>query len=473
MVALVDPVADGVPCSSRRPRTRPAPSTRSSSTTLPPTCCPVPDAGAAAARATPSPGSACTACRARGRRPRPDRRLRQGAHPVRSPAGGVPGRGHADRRRLRRLPHGRRWPPTTPPGGSPRASTPPTTSPSRRTGSAHEAPAALHTCHHLHGGMGVDETYPLHHYFSWVTDITHALGGPRPDPGARSRSRHADAKNLELTAEQRRAQGRAARLLHRPRQPRRAPRHDGRPARRDVREDDQADGQRRLDGRRLAEGVRRPRARRGRADDLRQRGPARRRAPAGRDPADGRPDADQVRHGEAEGPVPQADPRGRRALRDRLQRARRRHRPGLAADDREARRRPLRRQRPEDVDHRRPPGRLRLAGGAHRPGRPQAQGHLDPDRRHVRPRLLLDADHHRRRLAPRERDVLQRRARAGRHAGRRGEPGLEADHHPAQPRAGDARPGRPARGPARPGRGVGRTSTACSTSPTYAGPWPR
>ena len=29
-----------------------------------------------------------------------------------------------------------------------------------------EAPRALRTCHHLHGGMGVDETYPLHHYFS-------------------------------------------------------------------------------------------------------------------------------------------------------------------------------------------------------------------------------------------------------------------------------------------------------------------
>ena len=40
-----------------------------------------------------------------------------------------------------------------------------------------EGLAALHTCQHLHGGMGVDETYPLHRYFSWVTDLTHALGG--------------------------------------------------------------------------------------------------------------------------------------------------------------------------------------------------------------------------------------------------------------------------------------------------------
>jgi alkylation response protein AidB-like acyl-CoA dehydrogenase len=40
-----------------------------------------------------------------------------------------------------------------------------------------EGPAALHTCHHLHGGMGVDVTYPLHAYFSWAQDISRALGG--------------------------------------------------------------------------------------------------------------------------------------------------------------------------------------------------------------------------------------------------------------------------------------------------------
>lgn len=42
---------------------------------------------------------------------------------------------------------------------------------------AAEAPPALHTCHHLHGGMGVDVTYPLHLYYSWVKDISRALGG--------------------------------------------------------------------------------------------------------------------------------------------------------------------------------------------------------------------------------------------------------------------------------------------------------
>ena len=40
-----------------------------------------------------------------------------------------------------------------------------------------EGPKALHTCHHLHGGMGVDVTYPLHTYFSWAKDIARALGG--------------------------------------------------------------------------------------------------------------------------------------------------------------------------------------------------------------------------------------------------------------------------------------------------------
>ncbi|WP_292672415.1 acyl-CoA dehydrogenase [Nocardioides sp.] len=62
-----------------------------------------------------------------------------------------------------------------------------------------EAPPALRTCHHLHGGMGVDVTYPLSRYFSWMTDIVHALDVPSEavpieDP---------TTKNLELTAAQR------------------------------------------------------------------------------------------------------------------------------------------------------------------------------------------------------------------------------------------------------------------------------
>jgi alkylation response protein AidB-like acyl-CoA dehydrogenase len=38
---------------------------------------------------------------------------------------------------------------------------------------------SLHVCQHLHGGMGVDVTYPLAAYFSQVTDLTHLLGGPQ------------------------------------------------------------------------------------------------------------------------------------------------------------------------------------------------------------------------------------------------------------------------------------------------------
>jgi 3-oxo-4-pregnene-20-carboxyl-CoA dehydrogenase beta subunit len=65
-----------------------------------------------------------------------------------------------------------------------------------------EAPDAIHTCHHLHGGMGVDETYPLHHHYSWLKDITHALGGPAGTlPLVTIESN--ESKNLELTTSQR------------------------------------------------------------------------------------------------------------------------------------------------------------------------------------------------------------------------------------------------------------------------------
>ncbi|WP_028654186.1 acyl-CoA dehydrogenase [Nocardioides sp. J54] len=61
------------------------------------------------------------------------------------------------------------------------------------------APYALRTCHHLHGGMGVDITYPLVGLTTWGTDLAHALDTtasqvPVEDPAT---------KNLELTEEQR------------------------------------------------------------------------------------------------------------------------------------------------------------------------------------------------------------------------------------------------------------------------------
>jgi 3-oxo-4-pregnene-20-carboxyl-CoA dehydrogenase alpha subunit len=42
---------------------------------------------------------------------------------------------------------------------------------------AEQAPAALRTCHHLHGGIGMDVTYPLHRYSSMVTDLARFVGG--------------------------------------------------------------------------------------------------------------------------------------------------------------------------------------------------------------------------------------------------------------------------------------------------------
>ena len=65
------------------------------------------------------------------------------------------------------------------------------------------APAALRICHHLHGGMGVDETYPLPAYSSMVTDIAHTLGALPTDVTVEG----AEAKNLELTSAQRELKG--------------------------------------------------------------------------------------------------------------------------------------------------------------------------------------------------------------------------------------------------------------------------
>jgi 3-oxo-4-pregnene-20-carboxyl-CoA dehydrogenase alpha subunit len=42
---------------------------------------------------------------------------------------------------------------------------------------AEHAPRAVRTCHHLHGGLGMDVTYPLHRYSSLVSDLVRFLGG--------------------------------------------------------------------------------------------------------------------------------------------------------------------------------------------------------------------------------------------------------------------------------------------------------
>lgn len=41
-----------------------------------------------------------------------------------------------------------------------------------------QAPPVMQTCHHLHGGMGMDITYPMNRYYSTIKDLTRALGGP-------------------------------------------------------------------------------------------------------------------------------------------------------------------------------------------------------------------------------------------------------------------------------------------------------
>ena len=42
---------------------------------------------------------------------------------------------------------------------------------------AEQAPRAVRTCHHLHGGLGMDMTYPLHRFSSLVADLVRFLGG--------------------------------------------------------------------------------------------------------------------------------------------------------------------------------------------------------------------------------------------------------------------------------------------------------
>lgn len=42
---------------------------------------------------------------------------------------------------------------------------------------AEEAPSALRTCHHLHGGIGMDVEYPLYRYSAMITDLCRFAGG--------------------------------------------------------------------------------------------------------------------------------------------------------------------------------------------------------------------------------------------------------------------------------------------------------
>ncbi|MGN0064702.1 MAG: acyl-CoA dehydrogenase [Nocardioides sp.] len=64
------------------------------------------------------------------------------------------------------------------------------------------APRSLQTCHHLHGGFGVDVTYALPAYFARVIEITELLGGPTLTLAAVP-AVDGEGKNGELTDSQR------------------------------------------------------------------------------------------------------------------------------------------------------------------------------------------------------------------------------------------------------------------------------
>ena len=74
------------------------------------------------------------------------------------------------------------------------------------------AGSALQTCHHLHGGMGVDITYPLPRFFGFVRDLTRLLGGTGTTLAAVPTT-ETDGKNAELTAEQREFKNQAREYL--------------------------------------------------------------------------------------------------------------------------------------------------------------------------------------------------------------------------------------------------------------------
>ncbi|MDR7085395.1 alkylation response protein AidB-like acyl-CoA dehydrogenase [Aeromicrobium panaciterrae] len=66
---------------------------------------------------------------------------------------------------------------------------------------ANRAPALMQICQHLHGGMGVDETYDMPRYFASVRDVARHLGGPAAL--ADVPVNETAGKNAELTVEER------------------------------------------------------------------------------------------------------------------------------------------------------------------------------------------------------------------------------------------------------------------------------
>ncbi len=110
-------------------------------------------------------------------------------------------------------------------------------------------------------------------------------------------------------------------------------------------------------------------------------------------------------------------------------------RPRLAQGLGQARRQPLRCQRPEELDDVRAARRLDLLPGAHRSGGKEATGHLVHFDRYEEPRHHGAADSDDRRRGRGQRGVFRRRAGTGREPGGRGEQGLGLREIPARQRA--------------------------------------
>ena len=149
----------------------------------------------------------------------------------------------------------------------------------------------------------------------------------------------------------------------------------------------------------------------------------------------GRPGHHRVRHRRAEAPLPPPDPLERRLVVPGIFGARGRLGSGVPQDSGGARRRPLRRQRPEDLDHRRAARGLDLLPRANEPGGKAAAGDLVPSHRHAlaRDHGAPDPDHGRGRGD--QRHLLRGRPGPGREPHRRGRQGLDLREVPARPRA--------------------------------------
>ena len=191
----------------------------------------------------------------------------------------------------------------------------------------------------------------------------------------------------------------------------------------------------------LARGVRRRRRAVHAPGDLPRGARARRGASAHRRHRDrhGRADDHRARHRGAEGALPRAAPRRGGDLVPGLLGAGRGLRPRRRAHELDARRRPLRRERPEGVVVVRAPRRLLHPPHAHGPRVDAARGAHVPDRRHARARrggAPAQADHGRGGV---QRDLLLRRARPRGEPARRGRRRLAGGDDDAPARARHAR----------------------------------